>query len=375
MRHMKKTIYALVLIALLGGCASRGPSTISTDRPAYNMAVQRTNDQELLLNLVRLLYRDTLYFTNVERIAATQEFNQGIGASSQSTSTSNSFAVNQTTGSAIASVLANSFTFGPGSVAINEKPTVFYAPLEGEKFVRQMMTPMNPDLLLMLVKSGWPLDLVFSVGVQEMNGLKNAPTAAGPTPSREPEFHAFREAVLLLRALQRDQLIDLAKAKNGDGIELRFIRTAAKRAETIRLKSLLGLSAEQNRFLITSGVESPDDRTIAMTTRPLLSSLYYVSQGIEAPPEHIKAGKVRRTVRADLTAFDWQQLLDGIFRVRASKELPDEASVVVHYRGHYFYIADNELEVKATFVLLTQLMALHSTPSSTGPAISFSLGK
>ena len=66
-------------------------------------------------------------------------------------------------GASVASVLAQSLTLGPGSIAVNEKPTVLYAPLEGEKFVRQMMTPMNPDLLLLLVNSGWSLDRVFAV--------------------------------------------------------------------------------------------------------------------------------------------------------------------------------------------------------------------
>ena len=91
-----------------------------------------------------------------------------------------------------------------GAVQMNERPTIFYAPLEGEKFVRQMMTPINPDILLLLVRSGWSIDRTFSIGVSEMNGLKNAPTASGPTPSREPEFREFAEAAKLLRALQRD---------------------------------------------------------------------------------------------------------------------------------------------------------------------------
>jgi len=77
------------------------------------------------------------------------------------------------------------------------------------------MTPMSPDLLLMLVKPGWSFDRVFSLAVQEIDGLKNAPTASGPTPSFAPEYRDFREAVKLLRVLQGDQLIDFAKSTSG----------------------------------------------------------------------------------------------------------------------------------------------------------------
>lgn len=337
------------------------------------MAVQHTNDQELLLNLVRIRYRDTLYFTSVERIAATQELLQSVGASVTATQTSNTLdgAPAATT---ITGILARSLTL-PASISVNEKPTVFYAPLEGEKFVRQMMTPMNPDLLLLLIKSGWSIDRVFSVGVQEMNGLKNAPTATGPTPSREPEFRDFREAVKLLRALQREQLIDLAKIKGGDGIELRFERKANQREEAARLRELLKLAPGSDRFRIVAGGEAPDAETIALSTRPMISALSYLSQGIDAPAADVKAGKVRQTVRSNGEPFDWQELLESVIHIQTSDTEPKDASVSIAYRGSYFFIADNDLESKSTFVLLTQLIALHSAPAANSPAMSFSFGK
>ncbi len=363
----------LTPLLLSTGCVFMGPNSIKATRPAYNMAVQQTNDQELLLNLVRSRYRDTLYFTSVERIAATQEFNESIGASAGVTATQNGFSIPPVT-STIVRAFTKPFTLGPASIAVNEKPTIFYAPLEGEKFVRQMMTPMNPDLLLLLVKSGWSLERVFTVGVLEMNGLKNAPTASGPTPSREPEFRDFREAVKLLRVLQREQLLDLNKAPGAEGLELRFTRDSATRVETVRLKALLGLAPEKDRFRIIPGSEAPNRETIALSTRPVLSALTFLSQGVEPPALHYTQGKIRPTERADGSPFDWQELLGDIFRVRSSDKAPADASVAIPYRGTWFYIADNDLDTKSTFVLLTQLIALHSSPTA-GPAMSFSFGK
>ncbi|WP_269531115.1 hypothetical protein [Chitinimonas sp. BJYL2] len=358
---MKLRAGLMLLAALLNGCAVMGPSTISSNRPAYNQAVQRTNDQELLLNLVRILYRDTTYFTTVERIAASYEFNRGIsgGAGWQSA----------------AGAISRSLNLDEGSFAINEQPTVFYAPVEGEKFVRQMMTPMNPDLLLMLVKSGWSLDRVFSIGVQEMNGLRNAPSASGPTPALEPEFRGFKEAVRLLRVLLINGLIELGRSQEGDGLEVRLSPAAENRPETIRIKELLGLEQGRSRFRIVPGTDKHDPNTIAISTRPLISALSYLAQGIDAPAADRKSGKVRQTLRHDGAPFDWQELLEGVFQVRSSATPPDNASVAIAYRGSYFYIADDDLESKSTFVLLNQLMALNATPAGSGSAMNFTFGK
>jgi hypothetical protein len=363
----------VIFVLIVSGCSSIGPKSIAVDRGAYNMAVQQTNDQELLLNMVRIRYRDTLYFTSVERIAATQELIQTLGGSAGGAITDNAY-VGGGAATSLGSVFSRTLTLAP-SFSVNEKPTVFYAPVEGEKFVRQMMTPMNPDLLLLMVKSGWSMDRVFSVGVQEMNGLKNAPTASGPTPSREPEFRDFREAVKLLRALQRENLIDLGKVSGKEGIELRFSIKSQQRKESVRLKELLGLASGPDRFRIVIGSEVPDAETIVISTRPMISALNYLSQGIDAPPADVAAGKVRKTVRANGETFDWQEMLEGVFHVSVSDNRPEDASVVIVYRGRYFYIADNDLESKSTFVLVSQLIALNSAPAGNAPAMSFSFGK
>jgi hypothetical protein len=367
---------AVICAAGLNGCGTVGPRTIRANRAAYNQAVQQTNDEELLLNLVRSRYRDTLYFTSVERIAATQELLKSVGGSAGVTDARTSYAV-PPTGSSVVQVLTRPFTLGPASVSVNERPTIFYAPVEGEKFVRQMMTPMNPELLLLLVKSGWSLDRVFALGVAELNGLKNAPTASGPTPSREPEFRAFREAIRLLRVLQREQLIDLTKPANGEGIELRLAAAAAGRPETQRLKELLRLKTDRDRFKVIASSDSESGDVLAISTRPVISALNYLSQGVDVPEEHIRSGKVRRTTRADGSGFDWQELLGDVFRVQVSLKAPpaDNVSTAVHYRSAWFYIADDDLDAKSTFVLLTQLIALHSAPATSGPAMSFSFGK
>lgn len=362
---MLRPVCALGSLLLLGACAYAGPDSLRATRPAYNQAIAQTNDQELLLNLVRIRYRDTTYFTSVERIAATLELNRSLGSQAS---------IGRTSSTALKDTIARNLTFGPGSISLNEKPTIFYAPLEGEKFVRQMLTPMNPDLLLLLVRSGWSIDRVFSIGVLEMNGLKNAPTASGPAPSREPEFRDFAEAVRLLRVLQRDNRLDLIRNDKG-GIELRFTRGSANSPEGMRFKELTHIAADADKLRLEATSEPTDNRSIALTTRPVMSALQFLSTGVEVPAADVAAKRIRVTTRADGSAFDWQDMLGGLFRVRESAKEPAEGSTMVRYRGSWFYIPDDDLESKSTFVLLTQIIALHSAPPSTTAPISYSIGK
>ncbi len=159
-----------------------------------------------------------------------------------------------------------------------------------------------------------------------------------------------------------------------DQIELRFHAKSKGNPEATRLKELLGLNPERDRYKIMSASEAPNRDTIALATRPLISALQYISQGVEPPARDLASGKIRPTTRENGQPFDWQEMLDGVFKVSCSEKAPTDASVAINYRGSWFYIADNDLDTKSTFVLITQLIALHSAPTA-GPAMSFSFGK
>jgi hypothetical protein len=51
---------AALLASLAPGCGMYGPESVRVTHIDYNISIQQTNKRELLLNLVRLKYRDTL---------------------------------------------------------------------------------------------------------------------------------------------------------------------------------------------------------------------------------------------------------------------------------------------------------------------------
>ena len=66
MRKFK--LLPILPVFFLGACQSYfGPTTLNTTHPAYNQAIVNSLDQQMLLNLVRLKYRDQPYFLKVGR--------------------------------------------------------------------------------------------------------------------------------------------------------------------------------------------------------------------------------------------------------------------------------------------------------------------
>jgi hypothetical protein len=66
---------------------------------------------------------------------------------------------------------------------------------------------------------------------------------------------------------------------------------------------------------------------------------------------------------SDGTKFDWKMFRMVLSRLplRGNRKAK-RCFTAIRYRNKWFYIADNDLETKTTFMLLTQLFNLQSTP-------------
>lgn len=184
----------LTLLLTASGCASLGANAMKGERTLLNTALQQTNDEQLLINLVRFRYGDTPAFLQVSSISSQLAFDLGVSAGAElERSESN----------------RNLFLFG-GSAGCATRPTLSYLPLQGNEFIQQLLTPLTTEKILLLYRSGWHMKHLFTICVQRMNELKNAPRVGGPTPGSVPEYEDFSKAVDLLRGLERKDLISIA---------------------------------------------------------------------------------------------------------------------------------------------------------------------
>jgi hypothetical protein len=94
-----------------------------------------------------------------------------------------------------------------------------------------------------------------------------------------------------------------------------------------------------------------------------MGMLYFLSNGVEVTKEEEKNGLVTVTKQANSGEANWDDVLKGFFRVYYSdgSKRPKNAFMAVWYRNKWFYIADNDLESKTTFMLLSQIFNLQSS--------------
>jgi len=358
-RAIKRLALTGLLSVMLSGCGQFGPRFIEASRTDYNIAMNRTENEQMLLNLVRLRYGDPPYF--LEASALNTQF---LIAPSAEASSLFDFNGNNTYGL-------------KGRLAYEEKPTVTYSPLRGQAFVRQVLSRVTLDTVLLLDASGWSTARVLRMCIENVNGLDNAARASGPTPADAPDVTAFRRAIDLLADFEgRGDLVLFRKQTEG-AVEFvaRFSPAARRTASFTELAHLLGLDPKLEEYALTLNQISDSRSAINMQTRSFMGVMYFLAQAVAVPEQDANDGKVTVTRDAVGGEFDWGQVTGGLIEIRSSPRKPSDASVAVNFRERSFYIDDADVQSKSTFALLGQLYALQSdADASNAPILTLPIG-
>jgi hypothetical protein len=370
---MNKTYFFFpVFLLLLCGCQSSfGPRALKYTHPAYNQVIVNTLDQQMLLNLVRLKYRDSAFFLNINSVTASFGMGADIGVEAELPWDFDQNGVRLGDGRLVKPNIGMSYS---------QSPTISYTPLQGEDFLEKVLTPIPVEALLILTQSGWRIDRVFAIALERINDLHNAPRASGPTPSEEPQYKKFQRMLELLYQLQIANLIEIGPHLDVDKNRIVMVLIKADpdyQNVTEELKSLLGITQESNQFRITRNFLDYIEGEWDVRTRSMSSMLYYLSQNVEVPEKHKKNGLVTITKSKDGEEFNWDEPPAGTMLKVRSKTWgkPDNAFVSVPYRGAWFYIADNDLNSKSTFTLLKQLFSLQAGYiREAGPTLTLPVG-
>lgn len=347
----------------LSACQSYfGPESLNTTHPAYNQAIVSSLDQQMLLNLVRLKYRDQPYFLKVGSVTVAPTFTGNLGVNSEVNLGSSPGLIKPNIG-----------------ISYQDRPTISYSPLEGEDFLKSILSSISLEAILVMTQSGWRIDRVFGLCVERMNDLYNAPRASGPTPREVPRYQKFERMLQLFRELQLDDDIEIGPdldLNNKQDLVLIFEADHSDESILEELASLLDFKRQKNngngRVVVTNNFVNLKPNQLTVRTRSISSILFYLSQNIEVPKNHIDAGLVTVTKTREGKEFNWDKTPGGkVFKVKSSETLPANVYLAVPYRDHWFYIEDNDLESKSTFILLMQLFDLQAGQTKvTGPTLT-----
>jgi hypothetical protein len=130
--------------------------------------------------------------------------------------------------------------------------------------------------------------------------------------------------------------------------------TAETLEETAELRRLLRLNPEAGEFVLVTGTGATNDREVAVVTRSLMQQLVALAGQVEVPAEDLARG-------AATPGWESMPVRDEnhrLIRIRSSKSRPDHPAVAIAYRGHWFWIDDNDLKSKRVFAFMMMLFTL-----------------
>jgi hypothetical protein len=362
------------LCSALSACALRGPALTGDARLEYNEAVQRSNREELLLNVVRLRYLEGPEFLSVGSIASQMSFD--VGATLGGT-----FGDDQS--------VPTRLVAPGGSFGYSEQPVTTFTPRQDEAFMRRLVEPIALDTLVALTRYGWSLERALLVVVEQANGVRNVATREVPAAADATAGERFAELARSLQALYErrwlaiDEVEEWRSASAGipaervtandhlnaaaGGYRLEYVQERSAyvlqqpaRRYVLRVAAAAQGSAELAAML--AGLELPPGQTtyeltadapdgagaVTVRTRSLMGALAYLSQGVAVPAADLA------TARAQPAPLE----IPVPLRIASAADEPASAAVAVRHAGRWFYIEAADFDSRRTFGVLESLVRL-----------------
>lgn len=319
----------VAVTALLAGCVSVGPRSVTVDRFDYGNAIAESWKEQTLLNVVKLRYVDLPVFVEVASVVAGYSLQTGV-----------------TVGGVVSSSGAVQGNYGSlGAQGVyTDRPTITYMPLTGEKFLRGLITPIDPKNIFFMLQSGYAADFVLGLTVESLNGVRNSSTARGVVRQADPDFV---QALRLIGDLQAEGALGMRveedKAKGTTGV-LFFQReqaTAEVTAKISEVSRLLRLPPNQAKFTLIYSPMPGLPSELAVNSRSMLQIMSALASYVSVPEAHVQDGSALPALNSDAA-----QLLQQRARIHSGKERPDNAYAAVRYRGYWYWIDEGDWQTK-----------------------------
>jgi len=361
---MKREICLCALAVIFPlGCKHIGPGTIVADRVAYDDAIASSWKEQTLLNIVKLRYFDTPFFTDVAQIVSGYSLG---GQVNPTPGFNNSYFPGSSFGDRLTGSL-------PLQAAYIDRPTVSYAPQMRPDFIRNLAVPLPPSAVLYLMQAGYPVDLVFDLTLDAINGIKGRSVSGGEV---RPASSEYQRIVQILRKGQLSGSVGMRIEVNKEKKEslVMFFRDPdidpALAAELAEARRLLRIDQTQREVRVVFGATRGGPNEITMATRSIYRVLALLSTSVQVPEVHLAEGRAPplggdtassrpASIGAPLAPMVAEER--SRFTVFSGCDRPEDCFTSTCYRGHWFWIDDRDAESKRTMAYLMVLLALADT--------------
>jgi len=348
MTEMIRAVIAALAAAVLCSCTWVGPEIIRTGRPAYNDAILATSDEQLLQNIVRMRFGDSVGFLTVTSVTANVTL---------TTSATTDLGFGQPANYAGALIPFS------GTVSSEQNPTISYTPVGGDRVLRQLASETPIELAVLLINSALSHKDAWIAIVRRVNNIRNPDFVDPSAPVMEPRFEEIASLIDTLQRRGTLYWVKLGGADTGFGIVLHSYSPTNSR-EVARLLDLFGIAKPMHEgddviVPIHPSAGSPAPGTISLETRSLFDLVRLAAAGIELPkdiegamryPERGPAGK--------------------LIRIHSSAFRPAQARVTAQYRGRWYYIEQNDDYSKQWFLMLGLLASAQVPDTGIAPLLT-----
>jgi hypothetical protein len=333
---------ALAALALaLGGCVHLGAQSVPTDRFAYSAAIGESWKQQTLLNIVKLRYVDLPVFVDVASIVSGYSMETTVNLGGGQTGSVNSFALG-------------------ASGRYTDRPTITYVPLTGDKFLRGMLTPLDPKNIFFMIQAGYPADFLLALSVESINGVRNRAASAGGVREADPDFV---RALELMRELQQAGGVGMRIIEGQDKkvpTTVLFIRRddlpPDMKAKSEEVRRLFRLPPGQQSYELVYSPMRGAEGELTINSRSIFQILQTLASYVEAPED----APARRTANISADPATAERI-GSIVRIHSGDRPPAAVYASVRYRGHWFWIDDDDAATKRAVSAAILLFSLADT--------------
>ncbi len=378
--------FAFVVLSLGAcGCLGLGASRFYEDQLGFSRALGEGEKSATLLNVVRIRYADSPTFLQPTQVISGYQLQRSV------------------TGGFEVFPAANPSTFGSGGATaqLSESPTFTFQPLSGEQFARSFVQPLSSADLLPLAMIGLPIDVIFRLGVQSVNGYSNAVPLTKVGAAGSPEFfqltHDLRR--LQISGLLNVRISQIHLLEGGDDmpgvtsdhpdasapppaldphasgihgvtglppyVYLSFTPTSDPELAAVaaEAKRFMNMPAYAREAEVVYG-RSPDAGQVGIITRSMLGVMNQLAIQIDVPAEDVAWHRTLPTVG------NAGPETRPVVIIHSGASAPSHPYTAVRYGRNWFWIDENDFDSKLAFTALQILLALARSPSPAGAVLT-----
>ena len=331
--------FALISVLCSAGCGLIGPPSIRGGRPAYNDAIVATNNQQVLAMIVRMRYGEPAGLLAVSSVTANIQIRANAGGEFGIGTESN--------------YKGNLVPLSAG-FAYEENPTISYTPVQGERYMRQLLAPIPLDLAMLLLHSLRNSPQAVTLLVRSINGMRNPDFLWSPSMEADPRFARLVE--LLAGMARQGRVIWGQEAGSDSSFALAITGgEGALDPQLAELFGLLGFDTPEDRggvitLPVQLGIGKPGRPAIRLETRSLFDLFQIAAASVDVPEEHVESGVAQQLPPPGPVGQSIQ--------IRRSKGRPDGAIAEVRHHGWWYSIDATDTASKLTFRIVESLISV-----------------